>query len=83
MPPGLSANDKKRLKEVASIFEKNGWKHTSGFEISRQLGKKEITVVMGARDPAKGQAAADKLKAEEIDAHWIIGFESNLPMILP
>jgi hypothetical protein len=37
---------------------------------------------MGAGDPAKGQAAAENLKAEEIDAHWIIGFGSNLPMIL-
>ncbi|MFN0086953.1 MAG: SDR family oxidoreductase [Blastocatellia bacterium] len=40
-----------------------------GFEIARQLGRHEITVVLGARDEAKGQAAADMLKAEGLAAH--------------
>jgi NAD(P)-dependent dehydrogenase (short-subunit alcohol dehydrogenase family) len=40
-----------------------------GFEIARQLGQQGMTVLVGARDEAKGQAAADKLRQEKIDAH--------------
>ncbi|HWM08445.1 MAG TPA: SDR family oxidoreductase [Solirubrobacteraceae bacterium] len=39
-----------------------------GFETARQLGRLGITVLVGARDPAKGEAAADRLRAEDIDA---------------
>ena len=42
-----------------------------GFEIARQLGQKGVTVVLGARDDAKAKAAADKLKAEGVDAHVV------------
>ena len=42
-----------------------------GLEIARQLGKQGITVVLGARDAARGQQAADTLKAEGIDAHTV------------
>jgi NAD(P)-dependent dehydrogenase (short-subunit alcohol dehydrogenase family) len=41
-----------------------------GLEIARQLGQQGITVVLGARGD-KGAAAAEKLKAEGIDAHWV------------
>ena len=34
-----------------------------GFEIARQLGKKQITVLVGARDEKAGKEAADKLIA--------------------
>ena len=42
-----------------------------GLEIARQLGKQGITVVLGSRDPQRGQAAADTLKSEGIDAHTV------------
>jgi NAD(P)-dependent dehydrogenase (short-subunit alcohol dehydrogenase family) len=42
-----------------------------GYEIARQLGQQGIVVVLGARDAAKGQAAADALRAEGIDAHAV------------
>lgn len=42
-----------------------------GFEIARGLGAKKMIVLMGARDEARGKAAADKLKAEGIDARPI------------
>jgi NAD(P)-dependent dehydrogenase (short-subunit alcohol dehydrogenase family) len=42
-----------------------------GFEIARGLGEKKITVLVGARDEARGQAAADKLKTEGVDARFI------------
>ena len=42
-----------------------------GLEIARQLGKQGITVVLGARDEAKGRAAADTLRGEGIDAHAV------------
>jgi len=42
-----------------------------GLETARQLGQLGITVVIGTRDLAKGQAAAEALKQEGIDAHAI------------
>ncbi|MGH9936142.1 MAG: SDR family oxidoreductase [Blastocatellia bacterium] len=42
-----------------------------GFEIARQLGQRGVTVALGARDDTRGNEAADKLKAEGIDAHAV------------
>lgn len=42
-----------------------------GLEIARQLGKKGMLVVVGARDEAKGKAAVDQLKKEDVDAHFV------------
>jgi NAD(P)-dependent dehydrogenase (short-subunit alcohol dehydrogenase family) len=42
-----------------------------GYEIARGLGAKKITVLVGARDDARGQAAAAKLKAEGADARFV------------
>jgi NAD(P)-dependent dehydrogenase (short-subunit alcohol dehydrogenase family) len=39
-----------------------------GLETARQLGRKNITVLVGARDTAKGKKAAEELKKEGIDA---------------
>jgi len=38
-----------------------------GLETARQLGKQDVTILLGSRDLAKGQAAAKKLEAEGID----------------
>jgi len=40
-----------------------------GLEIARQLGKQGLVVVLGARDEAKGAAAAAGLRKQDIDAH--------------
>jgi NAD(P)-dependent dehydrogenase (short-subunit alcohol dehydrogenase family) len=42
-----------------------------GFEMARQLGQQGVTVVLAARDAAKGEAAAAKLKGEGIHAHFV------------
>ena len=42
-----------------------------GIEIARQLGRRSVTVVLGARDNTKANEAANKLKAEGIDAHAV------------
>jgi len=42
-----------------------------GFEMARQLGKAGVTVVLAARDPQKGEAAAAKLRAEGPDAQFL------------
>jgi NAD(P)-dependent dehydrogenase (short-subunit alcohol dehydrogenase family) len=42
-----------------------------GFETARQLGKQGVIVLLGARDLAKGQAAAEQLKKESIDARAV------------
>lgn len=43
-----------------------------GFETARQLGKLGIKVLLGARDLAKGEAAAATLKAEGLDVTPIL-----------
>ncbi len=40
-----------------------------GFEICRQLGSQGHTMIVASRDPDKGEAAAERLRAEGIDAH--------------
>ena len=42
-----------------------------GYEIARGLGAKKIKVLLGARDEARGQAAAQKLKSDGLDAHFV------------
>lgn len=42
-----------------------------GYEIARQLGQQSITVLIGARDEAKGEQAAVRLRAEGLDAHAV------------
>lgn len=42
-----------------------------GLEIARQLGQNGVTVVLSARDAAKGEAAVAALKSEGIDAHFV------------
>jgi NAD(P)-dependent dehydrogenase (short-subunit alcohol dehydrogenase family) len=43
-----------------------------GYEIARQLGKKGIAVLLGARDFARGTAAAEVLQSEGISAQPIV-----------
>ena len=42
-----------------------------GFEIARQLGQANHLILLGARDPQRGQDAAATLKASGIDVHFI------------
>ncbi|HSS47110.1 MAG TPA: SDR family oxidoreductase [Burkholderiales bacterium] len=41
-----------------------------GFEICRQLARKEITVVLTSRDEAKGQMAVAQLRSEGLEAEF-------------
>ena len=47
-----------------------------GLETARELGKQGIVVVLGSRDPKKGEAAAAKLRDEGITAESL-GFDVN------
>ena len=42
-----------------------------GLETARQLGKLGYTVLLGARDADRGASAADQLKSEGVDAHFV------------
>ena len=42
-----------------------------GLEMARQLGRAGVTVVLAARDPEKGEAAAEALRREGIDAQFL------------
>jgi len=54
-----------RSKKVAFI---TGANRGIGLETARELGQKDIIVVLGSRDYAKGQAAAQGLKRADIEA---------------
>jgi NAD(P)-dependent dehydrogenase (short-subunit alcohol dehydrogenase family) len=55
-------------KKVALI---SGANKGIGLETARQLGKQGVTVLLGARDLAKGEAAAAQLQSEGIDARAV------------
>ena len=42
-----------------------------GFEIARRLASDGYRVFLGARDRDRGEAAAARLKAQGLDAHWL------------
>lgn len=56
------------VKKVALI---TGANKGLGYEMARQLAQTGITVVLAARDQAKGEAAAQKLKDEGLDARFL------------
>src|SRR5262249_39415253 len=49
-----------------------------GLETARELGKQGIVVVLGSRDPKKGEAAAAKLRDQGINAESL-GFDITKP----
>jgi NAD(P)-dependent dehydrogenase (short-subunit alcohol dehydrogenase family) len=55
-------------KKVALI---TGANKGLGFEMARQLGQKGVTVVLAARDAQRGEAAAEKLRGEGLDVHFV------------
>jgi NAD(P)-dependent dehydrogenase (short-subunit alcohol dehydrogenase family) len=58
----------KSLRKVALI---TGANRGLGLETARQLGKLDITILVGARDLAKGEAAAEVLRGMGVDARAI------------
>ena len=55
-------------KKVALI---TGANKGIGFEVARELGKANCTVLLGARNPGVGRDAASRLQAENLDARFI------------
>jgi NAD(P)-dependent dehydrogenase (short-subunit alcohol dehydrogenase family) len=42
-----------------------------GFEMARQLGQAGVTVILAARDPLRGEAAAARLRGEGLDVQFL------------
>lgn len=55
-------------KKVALI---TGANKGIGLETARQLGKQNFTILLGSRDQAKGEAAAEGLREEGVDARAV------------
>ncbi|EAY28584.1 SDR family oxidoreductase [Microscilla marina] len=56
------------MKKVAFI---TGANKGIGFEASRQLAKKGITVIMGSRSDQRGKQASEQLKSEGLDVEFL------------
>jgi NAD(P)-dependent dehydrogenase (short-subunit alcohol dehydrogenase family) len=56
---------------MAKIALITGANRGLGFETARQLGRRGIRTIVGARDAAKGAQAAERLRDEGIDAHAV------------
>lgn len=59
------------MSETRKIALITGANKGIGFEIARQLGVQNITVLVGARDQGRGEDAIQKLRAEEIAASFV------------
>ncbi len=57
------------MKQDAKVALITGANKGIGLETARQLGKLGITVIVGARDSAKAERAANELRAEGIDVY--------------
>src|SRR4029077_19301517 len=68
---GRKMKNEKQNGKVAFI---TGANRGLGLETARELGKQGIIVVLGSRDPKKGEAAAAKLRDEGITAENL-GFD--------
>jgi len=55
------------MKKIAIV---TGANRGIGFEIARQLGKLDVTVVMTARKEDQGRSALEKLKQEGLNVHF-------------
>ncbi len=61
-PAVVNVQTKERLKEVASIFEKNGWKYTIGLEPDKP---EDITNLEILLNPSKPKIAEKKVGRNE------------------
>lgn len=57
--------------QAARIALVTGANKGIGFEVARQVARAGARVLMGARDPALGEAAAAALRAEGLDARFV------------
>ena len=64
----------KNAKQNGKVAFITGANRGLGLETARELGKQGIIVVLGSRDPKKGEAAAAKLRDEGITAESL-GFD--------
>jgi len=56
---------------MAKVVLVSGANKGIGFEVSRQLGRAGFTVLLGARDTARGEEAAGKLQGEGLDVRFV------------
>lgn len=56
---------------MADVALVTGANRGIGFEVCRQLGKRGFAVILTARDPAKGEAAAAQLRADRLDVRFL------------
>jgi len=56
---------------MAKVVLVTGANKGIGFEVSSELGRAGFTVLLGARDSARGEEAASKLRGEGLDVRFV------------
>jgi NAD(P)-dependent dehydrogenase (short-subunit alcohol dehydrogenase family) len=67
------------MSDATKIAFITGANRGLGLETARILGKQGITVILGARELAKGKAAAETLRAEGAESVEAVRFDVNKP----
>ena len=59
------------LRRVGKVALVTGANKGIGYEAARQLAQRGLTVIVGARDRARGETAAGRLREQDLDVHWV------------
>jgi len=70
-PRSAAPNYNRHMTNAGKVALITGANRGLGLEMARQLGQAGVTVIVAARDPGRGEAAAETLRSEGLDAQCL------------